>query len=148
MSATTHAASPTFSERHEEATATRLFSAVACNCRDRVDTLDRVVGNDAVGGVSGTRDEEAGSVTLEPPLAPGGAIRTPQGGEPATSKNREGSTASEQGSRVDGGVRHVHVTIGRVEVRAVAPEPAARMAAPKRPAALSLDEYLRKRGQP
>ncbi len=99
--------------------------------------------------VPGTRDAEAGSLPMEPPLAPGGAIRTPQGaGEPTASKNREGSTASEQGSRADDSVRHVHVTIGRVEVRAVAPEPAARTAAPKRPAALSLDEYLRKRGQP
>jgi len=97
-----------------------------------------------------SREGETISIRAEPPLAPGGAIRVPQGSAgPAASKDHDGSISSEQASRTEGGVRHVHVTIGRVEVRAVAPEPAARRtSATQRPTALSLDEYLRRRGQP
>jgi hypothetical protein len=83
------------------------------------------------------------TVMSEPPLAPGGAIRTP------ASATRHHDSGSEPQAGMDAAARHVHVTIGRVEVRAVMPEPAARpLAPPKRPAALALDDYLRQRGQP
>lgn len=86
----------------------------------------------------------------EPPLAFGGAIRARQGEmDSVPPHDRDGANPTDRPSGVDSGVRHVHVTIGRVEVRAVVPETGARQPmAPKRPTPLSLDEYLRRRGPP
>lgn len=86
----------------------------------------------------------------EPPLAFGGAIRARQGEmDSAPPHDRDGANPTDRPSGVDSGVRHVHVTIGRVEVRAVVPETGARQpTAPKRPTPLSLEEYLRRRGPP
>ena len=89
------------------------------------------------------------TVMSEPPLAPGGAIHTAGGIGSYPPATRYHDSGSEPQAGMDTAARHVHVTIGRVEVRAVMPEPAARpLAPPKRPAALALDDYLRQRGQP
>lgn len=86
----------------------------------------------------------------EPPLAFGGAIRARQGAmDSVSSDDRDGANPTDRTPGVDSGVRHVHVTIGRVEVRAVASESGARQpTALNRPTPLSLDEYLRRRGPP
>jgi hypothetical protein len=86
--------------------------------------------------------------SFEPPLAPGRPIGAAREGSlrPAP---RDGMNPNERRSAASPGARHVHVTIGRVEVRAVASESAPRKPAPeRRPVALSLEDYLRKRGEP
>ena len=88
------------------------------------------------------------SPAFEPPLAPGRSPGVVSSDPRSTPASGEGKSAPAAGSGA-AGVRHVHVTIGRVEVRALAPAPAARQSAPARPPiALSLEDYLRKRGEP
>jgi hypothetical protein len=88
------------------------------------------------------------SASAEPPLARGGALRVP---ETAAGSVAPGARTADDALRAgtEAPSRHVHVSIGRIEVRAVAPETARKQSsAPRRPAALSLDEYLRSRGRP
>jgi len=91
---------------------------------------------------------ETAAAFAEPPLARGGALRVPETGVASIAP---GTRAADDVPRSDleRVSRQVHVTIGRVEVRAVMPEAAVRQPTlPRPPTALSLDEYLRKRGQP
>lgn len=88
------------------------------------------------------------SPAFEPPLAPGRTLAAVQGGAPPAASALSGKSASDAETKGSGGARHVHVTIGRIEVRALAPA-APHASAPRRPqVALSLEDYLRKRGEP
>jgi hypothetical protein len=86
--------------------------------------------------------------SFEPPLAPGRPIGAVRDGSPPPAA-RDRTNPKERRSAASPGTRHVHVTIGRVEVRAVPAGSAPRQPSPeRRPVALSLEDYLRKRGEP
>lgn len=86
--------------------------------------------------------------SAEPPLARGGALPVPETAAGSVALGaRMPADATHRGTETP--PRHVHVSIGRIEVRAAASETARKQpSAPRRPAALSLDEYLRSRGRP